>query len=133
MPDYMTKTDIAAELASRGLGGRVQISRILDGLADLAAEETGSGEDFVVPGICKVSWAYRAPKGKGERWKKGDEVQGFGGIVNVKDTDSPAQKATVKLRAAPFGKVGRNRVKTENRAAFLKSKAGKTVVKRKAK
>lgn len=132
MPDYMSKSEIATELADRGLGGRVQISRILDGLADLAAEETGAGEDFVVPGICKIGWAYRAPKAKGERWHKGDEVQGFGGITTVKETDSPPVKAAVKLKASLMGKVGRNRVGTKEMAPFLKSKAGKNVVARKS-
>lgn len=127
----MSKSEIATELAERGLGGRMQISRMLDGLADLAAEETGAGEDFVVPGICKISWAYRKPQAKGARWKKGDEVQGFGGIVSVKETDSPVVKPAVKLKASLLGKVGRNRVGTKEQSAFLKSKAGKNVVARK--
>jgi hypothetical protein len=132
VPDYLSKTEIAAELSDRGLGGKRQIANILDGLADLAAEETGGGEDFVVPGICKIGWAYRAPKAKGERWKKGDEVVGFGGIASVKDTDSPAQKAAVKLRPTLMGKVGKNRVGTKEQSAFLKSKSGKNVVSRKS-
>jgi hypothetical protein len=132
VPDYLSKSEIAEELAGRGLGGKRQISNILDGLADLAAEETALGEDFVIPGIVKIGWAYRPPKGKGERWKKGDEVQGFGGITNVKDTDSPAQKATVKLRPTLMGKVRGNKVSPKSTGTFLRSKAGKNVVARKA-
>jgi nucleoid DNA-binding protein len=128
----MSKSEIATELAERGLGGKRQISNVLDALADLAMEETGAGEDFVIPGICKIGWSYRAPKAKGERWKKGDSVVGFGGIENVKDSDSPAQKAAVKLRPTLMGKVGKNRVGTKEQTGFLKSKAGKNVISRKA-
>lgn len=128
----MSRTEIAQELADRGLGGKRQILNILDGLSDLASEQTAAGEDFVVPGIVKIAYAYRAPSAKGSRWKKGDEVIGFGGVANVKDTDSPAQKAAVKLRATLTGKTGRNRVGTKEMSTFLRSRAGKRVVARKA-
>jgi nucleoid DNA-binding protein len=133
MPDYLSKSDIAQLLADEGLGGKQQISRMLDGLADLAAEEVGAGNDFQVPGIAKLSWSYRPPKAKGERWRKGDEVTGFGGITSVKDSDSPAQKAHVKLNVKPFGKTSKLRVSKAEMSAFLKSKAGKNVVSRKSK
>jgi hypothetical protein len=111
----------------------VQISNVLDGLADLAAEEIAAGEDFVVPGICSISYSYTAPKAKGERWKAGDEVAGIGGVTSVKDTDSPAKKADVKLKAAPTGQVGKLKPKRKNASAFLRSKAGKNVIARKNK
>ena len=133
MASHLSKSEIAAALAEDGLGGKQQISRILDALADLAASEIEAGEDFVVPGICKVSYSYTPPKAKGERWKKGEEVVGFGGITSVKDTDSPAQKARVKLRAAPAGAVGKLRIGNKEQSAFLRSKAGKFVITRKTK
>lgn len=132
MPDYMSKSEIAEVLAERGFGGKQQITRMLGGLADLAAEETSNGEDFVVPGIVKIGWAYAPAKAKGERWLAGDEVAGIGGIVQVKETDSPAQKQRVKLGVKLMGTVGKNRVGTKEMATFLRSKAGKNVIARKA-
>lgn len=132
MPDYLSKSQISAELAARGIGGRIQINNILDGLAELAAEEIEAGNDFQVPGIVKIAWSYRAPQTKGARWKKGDEVTGFGGIANVKTEDSPPVKPAVKLRAALRGRVGKSRVSATEMSAFLKSKAGKAVVARKS-
>jgi hypothetical protein len=127
MPNYLSKTEIAQCLADMGLGQRVQISRILDGLAELAEEEVSEGNDFVVPNIVKVKWAYRKPKAKGDRWKAGDEVTGFGGITSVKEKDSPVVRPAVSLKAAPFGKVGKLRVSKAEMSAFLRSKSGKAV------
>jgi nucleoid DNA-binding protein len=130
MPDYLSKSDIAQELSAAGFGNKTQISRMLDGLAELAVDELSNGEDFLIPGIVKISWAYQPPKKKGERWKKGEEVNSFGNIV-VKETDSPPIKAAVALKASLRGQVGKLRVKKEEASDFLKTSAGKNVKARK--
>jgi nucleoid DNA-binding protein len=133
VPDYMTKGEIAAELADRGHGGKVQIRRMLDGLAELAEEKLSEGSDFLVPGIVKISYKYRKPQKKGERWKKGETVIGFGGVESVKEEDSPPVKAQIKLMPSLTGIVYRLKpsTKSEAQAAFIKSKAGKNIIKRK--
>lgn len=131
----LSKSQIAGELADMGLGGKRQITNILDGLAELAEDEINLGEDFTVPGICKVAYTYRPANAKGERWKKGEEVVGFGGIASIKDADSPATKQKIGLRASPTGRVGKLKPGTKPpvQAAFLKSKTGKAVIARKKK
>lgn len=129
----MSKGEIAQELSERGLGGKRLIMNVLDGLAELAAEETAAGEDFLVPGICKISWAYAPAQAKGARWHKGDEVVGFGGITQVKESDSPARKQRVKLAVRLAGAVGKNRVSSKEMSTFLRSKPGKNVISRKSK
>lgn len=129
----MTKSQIAADLADMGLGGKQQIANILAGLAEIAEEEIALGNDFTIPGIAKVSWSYRKPQKKGERWKKGDLVTGFGGTQEVKDTDSPPVTARASLKAKPLGKVNAHKPKTDPavQAAFLKTTTGKAVIKNK--
>lgn len=132
----MTKSQIAAELEEMELGRKGQISRILDGLAVIAQDELAAGEDFSVPGICRISWTYRAPKAKGERWKKGEEVVGFGGIKATKEEDSPVVKALVKIRATPAPKIKAVVPKSTDATAqrkFISTKVGKNIVGRKGK
>jgi hypothetical protein len=100
--------------------------------SEVAASEIEKGEDFVIPGVAKLTFTYRKPQKKGQRWKKGDTVTGFGGIEAVKDEDSPAVKAAIKLKAVPTGKVARLKPgsKPEAQSDFLKSKAGRNVARR---
>jgi hypothetical protein len=129
----LTKMEIARELEAEGLGRARQIANILDGLANLAASEIGQGEDFTVPGIVKVAYTYTPAVKKGERFLKGDTYVGFGGEEKVAEADSPARKAKIKLAARPAGHVARLKPgsKPEAQSAFLKSKAGRAVVRRK--
>lgn len=132
----LTKHQIAAELADMGLGHKKQIANILDGLAELAEDEIANGEDFTVPGICRISFNYRAPKAKGERWSKGDTVVGFGGIEQEKDADSPAVKALVKLRPTVAAKLKTSLPKSTDATGqrrYLSTKVGKYVAERKGK
>lgn len=135
----LTKSQLAQEIADvlAEDGTTIPLRNIkdtLDGLAVVALEQVEAGNDLTIPGVAKLHYTYRAPKKKGERWKKGDEVTGFGGITEVKDADSPPVKAAIKLKASPTGQVGKVRPgsKPEQQAAFLKTAAGKTVVKRKS-
>lgn len=129
----MTMTQICEDLANQGVGGKQQIKNMLQELALLAEDQLSQGEDFTVPGICKLTFAYRKPKKKGERWTKGQEVQGFGGMTTVKDSDSPPVTPKVTLKAAPLGKAAKCKVgsKPDAQAAFLKTAAGKSIAKRK--
>lgn len=130
----LSKHQIAGILADQAYGNKRQIANILDGLADLAMDEIEAGEDFTVPGICRLSFAYRAPQAKGARWKKGDSVVGFGGVEAVKDADSPAVTGQVKLRAAATAKIKGLLPKSTDKpaqSAFLRSKVGKAVAARK--
>lgn len=130
----LSKNEIARELAGQGLGGVNLVKNVLDGLAELAASEIAEGEDFTVPGIVTLKYTYRPAQKKGERFKKGDTYVGFGGVEQTAEADSPARKASVKLVARPTGAVGRNKpgAKAEAQSAFLKTRAGKNVVRRKA-
>jgi nucleoid DNA-binding protein len=129
----LTKSQLIDELVEEGVGDRKHVNNMLNALSDIAADELEAGEDFTVPGVCKLFYTYRKPQKKGERWKKGETVTGFGGIEAVKEEDSPPVKAAIKLKANPTGAVARIRPgsKPEAQAAFLKSKAGKAVIKRK--
>lgn len=130
----LSKTEIAHELSGRGLGGITLIKNVLDGLADLAAEQVAQGEDFTVPGVVNLRFNYRPAQKKGERFKKGDTYIGFGGVESTAEADSPARKASVKLTAKPAGQVAKHKPgsRPEAQALFLKSRAGKAVVRRKA-
>ena len=130
----LTKSQIAQYLFEQGYGGKKQISNILDGLADVAMDEIEAGEDFTVPGICRISFKYRKPQAKGERWSKGDTVVGFGGIESVKDADSPEVKAQVKLLASATPKIKGLVPKSTDKAGqsrFLRTKVGQAIVARK--
>lgn len=130
----LSKSELVAELVDRGAGDRKHVRNMLDHLADIAQEEILAGEDFTVPGICKLSFRYTKPQTKGSRWKKGDEVVGFGGIATIKDADSPVVKAKVRLLAAPLGSIKAHLPKTRDDAAmraFLRSKPGKYIADRK--
>lgn len=129
----LSKTEIARELAGRGLGGVNLIKNVLDGLAELAADEIADGEDFTVPGIVALKFSYTPAVKKGEKYKKGETYIGFGGVENTADADSAARKARIKLAARPTGAVAKLKPgsKPEAQAAFLKSAAGKAVVRRK--
>lgn len=129
----LTKLQIAQHLHEQGYGGKQQIANILNGLTDLAMDAIEAGEDFTVPGICKIAYTYRPKTEKGERWKEGEEVVGFGGIASVKDSDSPATKAKVGLKASIVAPVSKLKIspKAPAQSAFLKSKVGKAVAARK--
>lgn len=129
----LTKHQIAQILADQDYGHKNQILNILNGLCDLAQDEIEAGEDFTVPGICKIAYTYRPVAAKGERWKAGDEVVGFGGISSVKDTDSPATKAKIGLKASVVSPVSKLKpgTKAPVQSAFLRSKVGKAVAARK--
>lgn len=129
----LSKMEIARELEARDLGRARHVANILDGLADIAASEIAQGEDFTVPGVVKVAYTYRAAQKKGDRFKKGETYVGFRGVEQTAEADSPARKASVKLVAKPTGKVAKLKPgsKPEAQAEFLRSRAGKAVVRRK--
>lgn len=127
--------EICAVLAEDGITvPRRNVTDVLNGLTTVAEKHIAEGEDFTVPGIARISWRFRAAKKKGERWKKGDMVQGFGGSSEVKDSDSPPITAKARLVASPTGAVGRLKPKADDATQkdFLKSKAGKNIATRKS-
>jgi nucleoid DNA-binding protein len=130
----LSKTELVEELVYRGAGEKRHITNMLKHLADIAQEEISKGEDFTVPGIAKITWRFTKPRPKGDRWKKGDTVTGFGGVESVKDADSPEIKASVKLRGEPMAILKRSAPKSSDKAAqrkFLSSRAGKAIAARK--
>lgn len=130
----LSKHQIAAELADRGLGGKNQIANILSGLAELAQEEIASGEGFTVPDIAKIDFAYTTPRTKGEMYKKGETYTGFGGVEVVAEADSKERKASVKLKATPSAAIKRLAPSAKDRKAqtrFLSTRTGKRVKERK--
>jgi hypothetical protein len=128
----LTKTQLAERIAGKGGGGKQQVLHVLNELANVAAEEIEAGEDFVVPGVCRIKFTYRAPQKKGAKYKKGDTYTGFGGVEQIAEEDSKPVSEQIKLRATPTGKVGQLKpgTKPEAQKEFLKSRAGKAVKKR---
>lgn len=117
------------------VGKKNQINNILKALAKLAQEELQDGEDFQVPGICKIAYRYTAPRAKGEMYKKGETYVGFGGVEQTAEADSKERKASIKLVATPAAPLKRHMPKARDRAGmrkFLATKAGKTIVSRKS-
>lgn len=127
MAHHMGKSEIVAALVEAGAGDKKHVTNMLDKLADLAADEIAEGYDFIIPNVVKLQYRYKAAQKKGERYVKGDTVKGPQG-ERVADADSPARKASVKLVAAPYGKVAKLKPgNAEGQAAFLKTKTGKAV------
>jgi nucleoid DNA-binding protein len=122
----LTKQDLAYEIEHR-IGVKPQMTKnIMNCMAEIALEEIKAGEDFVVPGIVRITFNYRKAFKKGERFKKGETVVGFGGMEQVKEEDSKATKETMKLKA--------NIMPLIKKALPNKGTAGfKNVVSRKAK
>lgn len=131
----LTKNQIAQAIKDETGIGTNLIKNVLDELANVAADEIADGNDFSVPGICRISYNYRAPQKKGSRWTKGSTRVGFGGVEQVADSDSPPVKERVTLKAAPSGLVGKLKpsTKPEAQSAFLKTRTAKAVRARKAK
>ena len=90
----LNKGQIAQELENRGIGKKRQMMNVLSELAEIAADEIEAGEDFTVPGICKVSYGYTAPR------KKGEEYVGFGGEMVKADKARPEK---IRIRASAAG------------------------------
>jgi nucleoid DNA-binding protein len=132
----LSKMQIAAELEAMDLGRKRQIANILDGLAQLAQEEIAAGEDFTVPGIARLSYTYRAPQAKGDKYKKGETYVGFGGAEITAEADSKPVKPLVKIRPTAVAAIKNIVPKSTDAAAqrkFLSTKVGKYVVSRKGK
>jgi len=126
------KTDLIKEIADEVDLPTRAVKDVFDLLAEIAHEEISGGEDFTVPGVCKIKYKYTAGQKKGERYKKGEEYTGFGGVVQTAEQDSPARKERILL--VPSLSTELNRIKpkrtAESQSAFLRSKTGKAVKKR---
>lgn len=132
----ITRAELIAELVERGAGDKKHVGNMLNHLRDVVAEEVAMGEDLILPGIVKFAYDYRPPKKKGERWKKGDKrVNNITKEETVAEADSPPVKPRIRLQARPVGAVGKAKPSTnaEKQAVFMKTNAGKYIIKRKAK
>lgn len=134
----LNKTQLAEKILDRpgseGLS-RKDVMDVLDGLRDIAAAEVEAGNDFTVPGVVSIKFAYTRASKKGEKFRKGDvRVNSFTGEETVAEADSPATKARIRLKAAPVGAVGKLKPgsKPEAQAEYLKSRTGRAVVRRKS-
>lgn len=128
----LTKSEIAAILDEEyDCGRRGQMMRVLDAIADLAADELSEGRDFRLPGFVSIRWNYSPAVKKGERWKKGEtRVNPFTKEEIVADKDSPPKPAAVNLRVGLVGEA--NKVKPKKGDPnFLKTATGKAVVRMK--
>lgn len=129
---HVTQKEIADRIEEI-TGVKPNLSKsVLKALAQVAQEEVAAGNDFTIPGVARIIWRFRKPMKKGERWSKGDLVQGFGGSEEIKETDSPPVTAKARLIASPTGVVGSLKPKTDPvlHKEFLKSKTGKAIVRR---
>lgn len=130
----LSKNQIAAELEERGLGRRTQMNNVLTAIAEIAHDEIDAGEDFVLPDVVKVGWGYITPRKKGDMYRKGETYVGFGGVEQVAEADSKPRKAKVKLEAkpaAPLKRMAPSRTNEAAQSAFLKTKVGKYIARRK--
>jgi nucleoid DNA-binding protein len=131
----LTKNDIAREVeADTGLKPNL-VKRVIDSIADIAADEISQGNDFTLPGLVRISYRYTAPRKKGESYRKGETYVGFGGVEQTAEADSKARAAKIKLVATPATPVKKHMPKSSDQAAqsaFLKSKVGKAIAKRKS-
>jgi nucleoid DNA-binding protein len=128
----ITKTDLAAEISELTGIPPKSVKQVFNALAEIAQDEISAGEDFSVPGVARITWAYTKPLAKGERYKKGEEYVGFGGVELVAEEDSKARKASVKLKAAPAPALKRVAPKRASMTRFMSSKLGKTIAARKS-
>lgn len=92
----LTKGQIAQALEDAGVGKKKQMMNVLTTLADIAAEEIEKGEDFSLPGICRVSYGYTSPR------KKGEVYVGFGGEEVKADKARPEK---IRIRASAAGSL----------------------------
>lgn len=131
----LTKNQIAADIQDDTGIKASEVKTVLDSLAELAATEIEAGEDFTIPGTVRIAYVYRAPKKKGERWKKGETITGIGGVERVAEEDSPPVAEGIRIKANPTGALSKLKpgAKPEDQKAFFKSTAGKNVRSRKAK
>lgn len=129
----LNKSQLVDALVERGAGDRKHVKNMLDHLTAVALEELEAGNDFVVPGLVKLEYTYRKPQKKGERWRKGEEKTGFGGVVETAEADSPPVTKLIKLRAVVTGKAYKLRpgTKPEAQKEFFATKTAKAVVRRK--
>lgn len=130
----LTKNQIADEVENM-TGVKPQlVKNVLDAIATIGREEVGLGNDFTIPGLVKISWRFRKPSKKGERWKKGDERENrFTGEVAAAEEDSPEVKAQVRLVAVPHAKLKSVAPKQNDRPAqtkFLGNRVGKAIASR---
>src|SRR5262245_40151546 len=108
----MTKNELVSEIAEEFNYSKQQIREILDMLAEIAVDEIGDGNDFVVPGIVRLTYNYTKPR------KKGDKYTGFGGEEIIAKEARPAR---VKLSVRAVREI------KSVAATDTKSKAGKAV------
>jgi hypothetical protein len=95
----LTKGQIAERLEEKGVGKKNQMMRVLSALAEIAAEEVGSGEDFSIPGVARVRYGYTTPR------KKGEEYVGFGGEIVKADKARPEKIRIAASAAGPLKKL----------------------------
>jgi len=129
----MNRSELIADLVDRGAGDRRHVTNMLKCLEEATVDALSAGEDVTIPGIVKLSWGYRAPQKKAARWRKGDEVTGFGGVATIKEEDSPpvTEKATIKPSLTGAAYRTRPKGSAEDQKAFFATKLGKAVRARK--
>jgi nucleoid DNA-binding protein len=112
----MTKNELVVEMSEELGYGRGDIRSMLDLLAEIAVDEIEQGNDFVVPGVVRLTYRYTKPR------RKGDKYTGFGGEEVVAKEARPA-RVRLSVNAVKDIKVVA--------ATDTKSKAGKAVAKAK--
>lgn len=55
MSSPMTKTALIAALVEKTFLSKQDVSKVLDGLTEIATEQVSAGNSFVVPGIAKIA------------------------------------------------------------------------------
>lgn len=93
----LTKSQIVNELVEMGVGSRAHVKHMLDGLAEIAAEQIAAGERFTVPNIARLDFGYRAAVKKGATYS----VPGTGEIKKREES----KPAVLRLKASPAGSI----------------------------
>lgn len=108
----MTKNELINEMSDELGYGKGDIRSMLELLAEIAVDEIAEGNDFVVPGVVRMTYRYTKPR------KKGDKYTGFGGEELVAEANRPARVKLSVLAVKDIKQVA---------ATDVKSKAGKAV------
>ena len=70
----MTKVELIRTLADTAGITRRETAAVLDGLRELAVEELRAGNDFLLPGMVKLSLAYREAR-MGRNVRTGEAIE----------------------------------------------------------
>jgi nucleoid DNA-binding protein len=95
----LSKNEIAEAVSAKCGVGKNLVKSVMDAMSDVATEQITRGEDFSVPGIARVSYAFSKPYRKGEKY-----IDPF---TKEELTRTKNQAAKIRIRATPAPAIKR--------------------------